>query len=333
MGPAADGKKKTGRPRILAAAVLDAQNAPARFKAMGQLLEIGERKLKQPNAVIPPSAFTFASKGAVCTLPRYPLAPGQSADAEILYSRNAATRAIPASVTKTLALLTGLDCLSPAAMEGTITIASSDLRGYSSVQFFAGDQLSVRDVMSAMMLPSSNTAAQAFARICGEKLLRAEGAAEYTAEKCVSRFVSEMNRKAAALGMKDSVFATPSGLSTGNRTTAEDLLRLIAAACFSEEIPKIWGQKTCTVSVKGPDPRSVLLKTTVRNEELEASYRILGGKTGTFSGGSGAVSAEALILVVQIPGRLDRTRSRLRYKLKLLKRRLKKRLGRICPRR
>lgn len=329
MGPAADGKKKTGRPRILAAAVLDAQNAPARFKAMGQLLKIGEKKLKRPKAKIRSSAFTFASKGAVCALPGYPLKPVQTGQYELLYSRNASEQAIPASVTKTLALLTGLDCLGPAAMEGTITVASSDLRGYCSVSFSAGDQMTIRDVMSAMMLPSSNTAAQALARTCGEKLLRAEGTAEFSEEQCVSRFVSEMNRKAADLGMKDSVFATPSGLSAGNRTTAGDLLRLILAACSSVEIAKIWGQKTCSVSVKGPAPRSVLLKTTVRNDGLEASYRILGGKTGTFSGGSGSVSAEALIMVVQIPSRIDRIRSRLLYRLRLLKRRLKKQLRRF----
>ena len=329
MGSFANGKKRSNQPRILAAAVLDAQNSPARFKAMGQLLKIGEKRLKRQNAVIHPSEFTFASKGAVCALPDYPLAPHQSGQYELLYSRNASEQAIPASVTKTLALLTGLDCLDPAEMETEVTIASSDLRGYCSVRFFAGDRLSVRNVMSAMMLPSSNTAAQAFARTCGEKLLRTEGAAEYTEEQCVSRFISEMNRKASAIGMKNSVFVTPSGLSAGNRATAEDLLRLIAAACSSEEIAKVWGQKTCTVSVDGPQPRSVSLRTTVRNDELEASYRILGGKTGTFSGGTGSASAEALILVVQIPGRLDRIQSRLRYKLKLLKRWLKKQLQRF----
>ena len=326
MGPAANGKKKTGRPRILAAAVLDAQNAPARFKAMGQLLKIGEKKLKRPKAKIRSSAFTFASKGAVCALPGYPLKPVQTGQYELLYSRNASEQAIPASVTKTLTLLTGLDYLGPVNMEDTITIASSDLRGYCSVRFIAGDRLSVRDVMSAMMLQSSNTAAQAFARICGEKLLYADDAVEYTNEECVARFVSEMNRKALSIGMRDSVFVTPSGLSARNRATAEDLLRLIIAVCSSETAVRIWEQKTGTISVGGPEPRNVSLRTTVRNEALEASYRILGGKTGTFSGGSGSVSAEALIMVVHIPSQLDRLRSRLIYSLKLLKRRLKKQL-------
>ena len=52
----------------------------------------------------------------------------------------------------------------------------------------------------------------------------------------VEAFVDAMNAKAAELGMGDSRFDDPSGLSTGNRSTAIDLLRMVRAAHSYEEI-------------------------------------------------------------------------------------------------
>jgi D-alanyl-D-alanine endopeptidase (penicillin-binding protein 7) len=43
-------------------------------------------------------------------------------------------------------------------------------------------------------------------------------------------FVAAMNRKAQALGMTSSRFADASGLDGGNRSTAEDLVKMIRAA-------------------------------------------------------------------------------------------------------
>jgi D-alanyl-D-alanine endopeptidase (penicillin-binding protein 7) len=44
------------------------------------------------------------------------------------------------------------------------------------------------------------------------------------------RFVEQMNRKAAELGMDDSRFADPAGLSVANVSTASDLVRMVRAA-------------------------------------------------------------------------------------------------------
>jgi D-alanyl-D-alanine endopeptidase (penicillin-binding protein 7) len=52
----------------------------------------------------------------------------------------------------------------------------------------------------------------------------------------VEAFVDAMNAKAAALGMDDSQFDDPSGLSTGNRSTAADLLKMVRAAYAYERI-------------------------------------------------------------------------------------------------
>ncbi len=43
-------------------------------------------------------------------------------------------------------------------------------------------------------------------------------------------FVAAMNDKAQALGMEQTRFVDPTGLSIHNRSTADDLLRLVRAA-------------------------------------------------------------------------------------------------------
>lgn len=52
----------------------------------------------------------------------------------------------------------------------------------------------------------------------------------------VAALVAAMNAKAAELGMEDSRFADPTGLSTGNRSTAADLLKMVRAAYAYDRI-------------------------------------------------------------------------------------------------
>lgn len=52
----------------------------------------------------------------------------------------------------------------------------------------------------------------------------------------IEAFVDAMNAKADELGMGDSRFDDPSGLSTGNRSTATDLVKMVRAAHGYEEI-------------------------------------------------------------------------------------------------
>lgn len=52
----------------------------------------------------------------------------------------------------------------------------------------------------------------------------------------LSAFVDAMNAKARALGMRDSVFFDPAGLSPNNRSTAEDLVKMVRAAYGYERI-------------------------------------------------------------------------------------------------
>lgn len=283
-----------GASNILVASVLDANSDFARFSAMKQLLDIGKKKLADPTAVISDSEFTYASKGSVCALPFGNTGMYEKYTFNYLYTKNATTQACPASVTKIMSLITGLDYLEN--VTDVITLNSSDSLGGSGPKLYAGDTMTMQELMLCMALPSSNTGAQAFARICGAKMLESKGVTTYTDSECRTEFVSKMNSKATYIGMSNSTFVNASGASGDNQTTTNDLLQMIIEACSYPEILKVWNKKSYTISVGGPNARSLTIETTVTDQTLENSYYILGGKTGALT----SPKAEALVMVAEI---------------------------------
>lgn len=281
--------------QILVGAVLDADSDAARFSAMKQLLDIGKKKLDYPDSTISPSEYSYATKGAVCALPVGNTAMYEQYPFSMLYSKGATTQDIPASTTKVMALITGLDYVKD--IKKVIAIKSSDVQAGSGNYFSAGDTMTIEELMLAMMLPSSNTAAQAFARICGAAMLEAAGDSTYTDTECKTEFVSKMNAKAAYIGMTNSTFDSPSGLSQSTKMTVADMIQMVVEACSYPEILKVWNKKSYSIAVGGTNPRTVTLETTVANQALEDDYFILGGKTGSLDSGT---TAAALVMVAMV---------------------------------
>lgn len=281
--------------QILVGAVLDADSDAARFTAMKQLLDIGKKKLGYPDSIIGSSEFTYATKGAVCALPVGNTGMYEKYPFDMLYTKNATVQDIPASTTKVMALITGLDYVKD--IKKVITIKSSDVQAGSGNYFSAGDTMTIEELMLSMMLPSSNTAAQAFARICGAAMLEAAGDSSYTDTECKTEFVSKMNAKAAYIGMANSTFDSPSGLSSSTKMTVADMIQMVVEACSYPEILKVWNKKSYSIAVGGTNPRTVTLETTVANQALENDYFILGGKTGSLDSGT---TAAALVMVAMV---------------------------------
>jgi D-alanyl-D-alanine carboxypeptidase len=93
---------------------------------------------------------------------------------------------------------------------GQIAMASSSVTGYEQVaDVHPGETFAVSDLLTGMLLISSNDAALAFANNYG-----------YTA------FMSLMNAAIKSLGMTQTSFEDPSGLSPENVSSANDLFKL-----------------------------------------------------------------------------------------------------------
>lgn len=85
----------------------------------------------------------------------------------------------------------------------------------SVVPVEAGEVLTERQALAALLLPSANNVAAMLARhVAGS----------------VESFVNEMNRTARAMRMKDTTYTDPSGLDESTRSTAADQILLARAA-------------------------------------------------------------------------------------------------------
>jgi serine-type D-Ala-D-Ala endopeptidase (penicillin-binding protein 7) len=134
---------------------------------------------------------------------------------EVLLRKNDSAVLPIASITK---LMTGL-VISEAKlpMDETITITQDDVdteKGSSS-RLRVGTALSRGELMHLALMSSENRAAHALGR---------------TYPGGLSAFVEAMNQRAQLLGMGDTKYVEPTGLSSRNQSSAQDLARLVAMA-------------------------------------------------------------------------------------------------------
>lgn len=136
----------------------------------------------------------------------------------ILSGKNIHEPYYPASITK---ILTALIIIKHCDLNDTVTFSGSAVNtlepGASILGARAGDQLSVRDCLYALLLQSANEVANALAEHCSGS---------------IEAFAELMNEEARALGCTDSHFANPSGLNDENHYTSAYDMALIARAAF-----------------------------------------------------------------------------------------------------
>ena len=134
---------------------------------------------------------------------------------EVLLRKNDQAVLPIASLTK---LMTGLliaEARLPMSEMITITQADVDTEKGSSSRLAVGSVLSRGDLLHLALMSSENRAAHALGR---------------TYPGGLDAFVERMNARAHALGMHDTRYVEPTGLSSRNQSSAHDLATLVAAA-------------------------------------------------------------------------------------------------------
>ncbi|NML47353.1 peptidase S11 [Ramlibacter sp. G-1-2-2] len=134
---------------------------------------------------------------------------------QVLYGKNATSVQPIASLTK---LMTGLvidEAKLP--MDEEITIADEDVDRlkFSSSHLPVGTRLTRNEALHLALMSSENRAAHALGR---------------TYPGGLAAFVDAMNNKAQQLGMKNTKYVEPTGLSSANQSTARDLATLVEEA-------------------------------------------------------------------------------------------------------
>lgn len=137
----------------------------------------------------------------------------------------------PASITKLLSVYVMLQYMDP---EETVTVgdALTLVQPDSSVaNLQEGDELTVSQLIAAMMLPSGNDAAQTAAVATGRVI--AENSA-LTPTEASQVFVKEMNKQAQLLGMTGTHFANADGFHDDDHYTTMEDLRILAEKILAE---------------------------------------------------------------------------------------------------
>jgi len=179
-----------------------------------------------------------------------------------LYTKNADTVAPIASISKLMTAMVVLDAQLP--MDEEISISTQDmdtLKGTHS-RMRPGMTLTRGELLKLALMASENRAAAALAR---------------TYPGGTQAAVAKMNAKARELGMKNTRFLDPTGLNSGNVSTAQDLVKMVLAAQTYEPIHKATTSSSHLAEPAGYRP--LMYKNTnplVRN----ASWDIGISKTG-----------------------------------------------------
>jgi D-alanyl-D-alanine endopeptidase (penicillin-binding protein 7) len=137
---------------------------------------------------------------------------------EVLFSKNPDAVLPIASITKLMTALVVVQGAQSFDEELTITGEDVDRLKGSSSRLAVGTRLTRGEMLHLALMSSENRAANALGRHYPGGL---------------PAFVSAMNAKASLLGMHATQFAEPTGLSSANRSSAQDLAVLVRAA--SEE--------------------------------------------------------------------------------------------------
>jgi D-alanyl-D-alanine carboxypeptidase (penicillin-binding protein 5/6) len=196
------------------------------------------------------------------------------ATGETLAAR-APDRELPmASTTK---IMTALVVLRHARLDDLITVppAAGAIEG-SSGELEAGETLSVRDLLTALLVPSGNDAAVALAQGVGGSQ---------------AGFVAMMNQEAATLGLRHTHYANPHGLDApGHHSSVSDMVRLGRAAMADPVFRSIVASRRARIA--GPGGEGVRLYES-ENELLDIDPDADGIKTGMTDGAGYALVAHA----------------------------------------
>jgi len=179
---------------------------------------------------------------------------------EILFSKNSNRRLPPASTTK---LMTAIVAIENESLSTVVRISQNASRvAPSKAGFKRGDSVPIEGLLYAALLESANDAAVALAEaIAGSE----------------KRFVSLMNQKALAIGVRDTKFINSNGLpGSGQYTTALDLAKIMNYALKIPKLREIIGTPEAQITTE--NGRVFYLRST--DKLLWSDGKVIGGKTG-----------------------------------------------------
>jgi D-alanyl-D-alanine endopeptidase (penicillin-binding protein 7) len=200
-------------------------------------------------------------------------------DSSVLYSRHADVAMPIASITKLMTALVVLDAKQPLDQPIQITDADRDFPKGGVSRLAVGTILTRGDLMHLALMSSENRAAHALGN-------------NYPGG--MPAMVAAMNAKATALGMANAHFVDPTGLSSQNVASPEDLTKLVIAASRNPSIRAYSTDRRYSVKVR----RHMVEFHNTDNLVANPTWNIIVQKTGYIT-----EAGKCLVMAAVIEGR------------------------------
>lgn len=199
----------------------------------------------------------------------------EASTGRIIYEKNADAVREPASMTKMLTCVLALENLDP-LKEITMSQTAATTED-NTLNWAAGDSVSAKDMINAVMLVSENGGAVALAQaVAGNN----------------TEFAEMMNDKAKSIGCKYSHFVNPNGLPNPEHySTAADMARIAVYCMTNPDFREIVNTRRTSIHWRHPKDKWAELNNT---NELLSKYKGADGiKTGWTRAAGGCLAASA----------------------------------------
>jgi len=207
------------------------------------------------------STLTMPIMAASVSVSAYSAVLIEASTGDIIYEKNAHERLPMASTTK---IMTALVALENTATDKIVKVCEKacGVEG-SSIYLVPGEELTIGDLLYAIMLESANDAAAALA---------------YEISGGIEEFAVLMNNTAEKIGLTDTHFTNPHGLDNeAHYTTALDLAKLTAYALKNDTFRDI----VSTLKAEIPNSKKNGTRYLINhNKLLRLSDDVIGVKTG-----------------------------------------------------
>lgn len=180
---------------------------------------------------------------------------------QVLYAKNPHKVRPIASISKLVTAMVVLD--SGIDLDSTQVITREDAYRSSRSRLRVGTKMTLRDYLHSTLMCSDNRAARALARAVAGT---------------IEDFADLMNEKVESLGLRESEFEEPSGLSSNNVSTAAEVAKILHYAHDYPLIAEITSKKRHTLRFLNGRGRRLTIGNT--NRIIWAPWWVDAGKTG-----------------------------------------------------
>ena len=212
-------------------------------------------------------ALPVYTKGGLPNVQAQAVAVVDLADGSELFAKNADDVRPIASISKLMAMLVVLDPAHKLDLEQATTMIENDKQvafGGARSRLFVGQAFSNRDLLHAALMASDNRAVPALGRAAGMS---------------PTEMVQAMNKKCQELGLKNTHFEDPVGLSAKNTSTPRDLVKLLKAVIAQPLISEITQKSKVAIHPVGK-PKWTIEYANTDVVARSGRFDVLTGKTG-----------------------------------------------------